>query len=318
MLISRCGSCIIIPKGLPGRESDLKDHIIQGKEKHYFFNTQKDSSGNGLTVIRMGETFPSPDYYVERTPRILRSFGGVFVLEYVIGGEGYIECEGETYHVASGDFYFLNRGYSHRYFSDKRNPMHKIWLNAAGPFVAGIVSALGIGEPVFIAHYDAEPLFRKMQRTLSSIDYSNRFLVYDRVALIVTEMLLGAAAAKRDENAAERDIVYEVKRFIDAGTNPGTTLDEICTRFLQNKSYLIFRFRREFGITPHRYLLRRKMDAAKDLLTTSPMPIKEISELLGFANPQYFSSAFRRATGMTPGEYRGSPNKKNQEFNDEP
>jgi len=142
------------------------------------------------------------------------------------------------------------------------------------------------------------------------VNYTNRFLTYDRVALIVTELLLGAAAAKRDENAAECDVVYEVKRFLDAGTNLDVTLDEICARFLQNKSYLIFRFRQEFGITPHRYLLRKKMEAAEDLLLTSTISVREMSELLGFASPQYFSSAFRREVGMTPSEYRSSPQKK--------
>ncbi|MBQ4297565.1 MAG: AraC family transcriptional regulator [Clostridia bacterium] len=283
----------------------MADYIQYGNEKHYFLNPHPENSRNGLYLIRMGETFPSSDYYIERYGKTrLASLGGVFVLEYVIGGEGYIECGGNTYHVAEGDFYFLNRGFPHRYYSEKKNPLHKIWINCAGPFIAGVVAALGITDGVWISHFDAEAYFRRVQSLLSASYPRNRDKLYDQVALILTELLLTAASSQRSLDDGKEDLIYEIRRFMDSEVNLRTSLDEICALFYQNKSYLIYRFRRTFGITPHQYLLRRKMEAAREMLATGGVQIKEISGLLGFSNPQYFSTAFRAACGMTPLEYR--------------
>lgn len=286
-------------------EEKMADYIQYGNEKHYFLNTHPKNSHNGLYLIRMGETFPSSEYYIERYGKTrLASLGGIFVLEYVIGGEGYIECDGRTEHVSGGDFYFLNRGFSHRYYAEKKNPFHKIWINCAGPFIAGLVAALGIDGGAWIAHFEAEPYFRQIQSLLTAPPPRNLDKLYDQVALILTELLLSAASSQRSLDEGKEDVVYEIRRFMDSEVNLRTSLDEICSLFYQNKSYLIYRFRRAFGITPHQYLLRRKMEAAREMLAAGGEQIKEISALLGFSNPQYFSSAFRSACGMTPLEYR--------------
>ena len=258
----------------------MADYIQYGNEKHYFLNPHPENSRNGLYLIRMGETFPSSDYYIER-------YGKTRLAS-----------------LAEGDFYFLNRGFPHRYYSEKKNPLHKIWINCAGPFIAGVVAALGITDGVWISHFDAEAYFRRVQSLLSASYPRNRDKLYDQVALILTELLLTAASSQRSLDDGKEDLIYEIRRFMDSEVNLRTSLDEICALFYQNKSYLIYRFRRTFGITPHQYLLRRKMEAAREMLATGGVQIKEISGLLGFSNPQYFSTAFRAACGMTPLEYR--------------
>lgn len=292
------------PKQAYERRQRMRDCIKEDNVKIYFFNSSPQNSNNGLYFVRMGENYPDKNYFVERYGDTRRDLGGVYVLEYVISGEGYIECDGKTYHVRGGDFYFLNRGYAHRYFSDRDDPMHKIWLNCAGPFVAGIASSIGINEGVYISHFDAEALFRRLRELLVSVDYKNIDRVYDRAALLVTEILLSAVTANRIKDYENEDVIYEVKRFIDSEAGLSTGLEEICAKFYQNKSYLIFRFRKEFGITPHKYILQRKMEAAKEMLRSGNMQIKEISNHLGFASSQYFSSAFRAHCGKTPVEYR--------------
>ena len=291
----------------------VRDLIMSDNARIYFFNPTPKNSNNGLYFIRMGENMPDKNYFVERYGDTRRNLGGLYVLEYVISGQGYIECDGKVYHVKGGDVYFLNRGFAHRYYSDKDDPMHKIWLNCAGPYVGGIFESVGIRDGVFCSHYDAESLFKRLRDLLVSVDYKNIDKVYDRAALVVTEIILGAATANRIKHYENEDVVYEVKRFIDSEAGLRASLDEICTRFYQNKSYLIFRFRKEFGITPHKYVLQRKMEAAKEMLGAGYLQIKEISNMLGFASPQYFSSAFRGYYGKTPLEYRAELHNQNKD-----
>ena len=60
-------------------------------------------------------------------------------------------------------------------------------------------------------------------------------------------------------------------------------------------------------MTPHKYHMRKKMDVAKVLLSTTEMFVREISASLGFSDEFYFSTAFKRETQRSPLAYRRMP-----------
>ncbi|WP_406408148.1 helix-turn-helix transcriptional regulator [Streptomyces sp. NBC_01643] len=57
------------------------------------------------------------------------------------------------------------------------------------------------------------------------------------------------------------------------------------------------------GMTPTRYLTKRRIERGRLLLRDSAMPITEVAHLCGFANPQHFATVFRRATGTSPSDF---------------
>ncbi len=63
-------------------------------------------------------------------------------------------------------------------------------------------------------------------------------------------------------------------------------------------------FRAETGLTPHRYLIKVRVEAACDLLERTRLPITDIGMRCGFGQPSHFSTMFRQMIGMTPREYR--------------
>lgn len=63
------------------------------------------------------------------------------------------------------------------------------------------------------------------------------------------------------------------------------------------------RFRTEIGCSPLDYINRRRIDEAQRLMTLGNTNIKEISYDLGFSSRQYFSTVFKRVTGVSPGEF---------------
>jgi AraC-like DNA-binding protein len=64
-------------------------------------------------------------------------------------------------------------------------------------------------------------------------------------------------------------------------------------------------FKRSTGVPPHRFVVRRRIDEARALLSAGTVPIAEIARLVGFRTTSHFATTFRRITGMTPGRYRG-------------
>lgn len=63
-------------------------------------------------------------------------------------------------------------------------------------------------------------------------------------------------------------------------------------------------FKQSTGATPHQYVLRQRIERAKQLLLETELSVTEIAFLLGFATPAHFAQQFRRQTGVPPTELR--------------
>ena len=60
------------------------------------------------------------------------------------------------------------------------------------------------------------------------------------------------------------------------------------------------------GTTFIEYLIGKRMEKAKELLRTTQMRSSEVAYRVGYRDPHYFSSTFKKMQGMTPREYRMS------------
>jgi AraC-like DNA-binding protein len=65
-------------------------------------------------------------------------------------------------------------------------------------------------------------------------------------------------------------------------------------------------FRREFGESPHRYLLVRRLERAATLLRTTDRPVSDICLTVGLRSVGSFTTSFGRMFGMTPTQYRAA------------
>jgi AraC-like DNA-binding protein len=64
------------------------------------------------------------------------------------------------------------------------------------------------------------------------------------------------------------------------------------------------RFKKETGVSPWQYIMKVRIEAAKQRLATKDESITQIAMRLGFASSQYFATTFKRITGVTPRAYR--------------
>ena len=64
-------------------------------------------------------------------------------------------------------------------------------------------------------------------------------------------------------------------------------------------------FKKEFGISPHKYITDVRIRQAKYLLEYSDLNINEVSVSVGFEDALYFSRMFKKYTGVSPQKYKG-------------
>ena len=94
--------------------------------------------------------------------------------------------------------------------------------------------------------------------------------------------------------------------FIDSHLGDDLTLPHMAEAVGVSPHHFAHVFRTTVGVAPHQYVIRRRVERAKELLDTTDLPIVEIALSVGCANQSHFSAMFHRVTGLTPHAYRAA------------
>ncbi len=70
-------------------------------------------------------------------------------------------------------------------------------------------------------------------------------------------------------------------------------------------SHFTAMFRRATGLAPHQYLMERRVEHARALLTATTLPIADVAVRSGFADQSHLTRVFKRHVGLTPRLVRG-------------
>jgi len=92
--------------------------------------------------------------------------------------------------------------------------------------------------------------------------------------------------------------------FMRAHLSQALTLEEIGAAAGLSATHLVRSFKRQFGMTPHAYLVNCRVQYGRAQLKKG-RPIAEVAVEAGFADQAHFQRAFRRSMAATPGQYRG-------------
>ena len=181
----------------------------------------------------------------------------------------------------------------------------------------GLLAALkerGLPQPmtIILSAYDD---FRFAQR---AIDYGvMRYLLKPIDPEEMTRALRDAAerTAVRLEPAATEETVEEpstqstmerVRAWIEGHYAEDLSLTSMATRFYIDRFQLSRLFKKAFGINYQDYILRVRMEQAVRLMARPELDLAQIARAVGYDDPGYFSSVFRKYHGVSPRSYRKS------------
>jgi AraC-like DNA-binding protein len=104
---------------------------------------------------------------------------------------------------------------------------------------------------------------------------------------------------RRSLSAVERVAAIAHARFTEPLTVP-----ELADEVGMTQNYLARMFRQRFGMTIPRYLLNRRIEYARHLLTTTNIPIHRVAARVGLPDAQHFNKQFRKLVGTSPSQAR--------------
>jgi transcriptional regulator GlxA family with amidase domain len=113
------------------------------------------------------------------------------------------------------------------------------------------------------------------------------------------------ALSQRSPVRALSTAIANVVEFIDARIEERVPVEKLAREAGLSVPRFKARFRAETGFPPAEFVLRRRIERARQLLQDGDRSVLEVALQTGFCSSQYFASAFRRITGATPTSFRG-------------
>jgi AraC family transcriptional regulator len=129
--------------------------------------------------------------------------------------------------------------------------------------------------------------------------------VLSAVAAIVRTVGTNQTSLRRPRPAATRRMAA-VLEYIDARLGCTLNLTELAALASMSKYHFLRTFKHTSGMTPHQYILGRRLRAAAAALGTSEEPVARVALDQGFADLSTFNHSFRRVMGVTPTTYRAT------------
>ena len=125
-----------------------------------------------------------------------------------------------------------------------------------------------------------------------------------------TSRLLGVAGLERATGKSERDCRLtqrrwrEIGEFIEANLDMPLTVIDMASRTGLSASHFSRVFSATLKMSPHAYLMTRRLTRAQQLLASSNVSLAEIALMTGFADQSHLCRRFRETVGVPPSVFR--------------
>ena len=211
-----------------------------------------------------------------------------YELVYYVQGQGDTCVQGESYSFHESSFLLIPPGVAHDERHAKDGRVICLMFEARE-----ILPTLCKSDPLLTVHRILGELLRESGRQ----PYGYR----EMIAAKLTELWL---LIRREERAGgeEKDLEYVIN-FLKENYSQRILLSDCAARLHLSYDYFQHKFRRQVGMSPRRFLLLQRLEAAKRLLREG-RSCTAVAYDCGFSTSAQFSALFRREYGMTPLQYR--------------
>lgn len=103
-------------------------------------------------------------------------------------------------------------------------------------------------------------------------------------------------------------IFIKFQKYVKAHVYESLSIGDIAEAICISKSHLSHTIKKETGETVHQWILREKINIARQMLAKKEYSMNEVWSILGFCSQSHFAKCFRQITGMTPSQFRMSLN----------
>lgn len=242
-------------------------------------------------------------------------------ISLVISGEKTMHFADKTVYIKSDEFHFLSSGNCVASMDPSgKEPFRTILLFFDNKILSDffikynhLTNSLQNTKKKFGQHYVAFKKDRFVSNYITSVDLllqsrgklsgAMKLLKFEELLLHLLEAYPDKLLSFQTSRNVNTDD-FEIRKAVEANVTNQLNLEELA--FLCHTSLSTFkrRFLQLYGMPPNKWILQKRMEAAKNLLINHKEKPSEIYYKLGFENHSSFTQSFKKSFGITPKEFQ--------------
>ena len=228
------------------------------------------------------------------------------VLQYTVAGAGNLLYERRPYRLLPGDTMLTIVPHNHRYWVEQGGLWEFFWISITGQEAVRVHRLIQAATgPVF--RLKAETVEQLAKLSLRLIEGEGELPGAASAIAYETAMTLYDDVFRLHGGRAESDIspMQPVLDYVRANLDKPLAVARLADIAGLSRAHFSRTFAESEGLPPAEFVLAERMRRAARLLAGRAVhPIKEISGMCGFDDPNYFAKVFRRFFGTNPTEFR--------------
>ncbi len=262
----------------------------------------KNGSEKGKVFTPVSAVYPAPlaEARTYSVPENTTTVG------YLSRGSAVIYATGSQFKVAAKEAFIIEKIASNDVSVNVSGDAVISWFSCSGTLGESLTSAYFL-PTVAVRRVDISSVMGTVRELLSAANGEIDELCEKALSTAFFEAVSEFYYAADSVSGVSKKKLSEAERiriFIDNMIYSNPSLDDVKDQFGITKMHAIRVFKAKYNETPMQYAIRHRTDVAANLLATTDLPIKTISDMLHYSNTQHFSNSFKKLTGESPNQYR--------------
>lgn len=213
-----------------------------------------------------------------------------------------------TYRIGTGDLVFMNPHWVHACNPVEGAPWAYLMLYVDTAWLTDLRCRLGElpqakWEDIETATLSDSSLYRSYLAMAACLQHSAKDWREKEAVLVAYLSEVLQMLSPSITRLAPPEVLESVADYLDEHAAEPLTLDVLCAQTGFSSGYLIRSFKQHFGMTPHAYLVNRRVQLGQAALKTGT-PIADAALTAGFSDQAHFQRTFKRLVAATPKQYR--------------
>jgi len=200
--------------------------------------------------------------------------------------------------------YVIDKPFHSIFFYLPRSALDNIAEQSGAPRIDELVYKPGIGHDDGVIRHLGGSLLEALRRP----DEANQLFVDHTMLAFTAHVAQSYGGLQRITEPARGGLAaWQLKRAcerLESDLGGKIPLEQIAAELELSGSHFSRAFRLSTGLPPHKWLLRQRVRAAKQLMTVRDLSLSEIAISVGFANQSHFTRVFSSVVGVSPGTWR--------------